>query len=241
MTGPENQVDQSTLAALAANLAARKRLGLDLVLAQPDELTRLVTLARPRKAAGRDGPLPGGGLAEVRGHLGECTRCPLHKTRNNIVFGQGPETAKVMFIGEGPGQQEDVQGRPFVGPAGKLLDRMLAAVGLKRAEVYIANIVKCRPPNNRDPQPGEVEACLPFLRDQIKAISPAALCTLGRPAAQSMLETRAPISALRGNWRDCDGVPLLPTFHPAYLLRQPERKKEAYRDLKALVRRLREV
>ena len=239
MTGSENQVDRQTLSALAANLAARKRLGLGLVQAEPEDMARLMAMARAGSAA--PGIPAQGGLAQVRSELGDCTRCGLHKTRKNIVFGQGPDTAKVMFIGEGPGQQEDIQGEPFVGPAGKLLDRMLAAVGLKRAEVYIANIVKCRPPNNRDPQPDEVEACRPFLEAQVKALAPSAICTLGRPAAQSMLDTNAPISALRGNWRDFDGVPLIPTFHPAYLLRQPERKKEAYRDLKALAKRLKEA
>ena len=239
MTGPENQVDAETLSALAANLAARKRLGLCLVEADQGGLLRLAGLARPQRASG---PLaePSGGLGQVRRRLGDCTLCALHQTRKNIVFGQGPETAGIMFIGEGPGAQEDIQGVPFVGPAGKLLERMLASVGLKREEVYIANIVKCRPPNNRDPLPDEVAACRPFLEAQIEAVSPSAICTLGRPASQSMLDTNAPIGALRGNWRDFEGVPLLPTYHPAYLLRQPERKREAYRDLKALVKRLRE-
>ena len=141
-----------------------------------------------------------------------------------------------MFIGEGPGEQEDRQGLPFVGPAGKLLDAMLAAVGLRREQVYIANIVKCRPPHNRDPQADEVAACRPFLEAQVKVIAPQAICTLGRPAAQSLLASDAPMGRLRGRWSLALGVPVLPTYHPAYLLRTPEAKALAYADLKALLK-----
>ena len=153
MTGPENQVDAETLSALAANLAARKRLGLCLVEADQGGLLRLAGLARPQRAAG---PLaePSGGLGQVRRRLGDCTLCALHQTRKNIVFGQGPETAGIMFIGEGPGAQEDIQGVPFVGPAGKLLDRMLASVGLKREEVYIANHREMQAAQQPGPSPG---------------------------------------------------------------------------------------
>ncbi|MCB2227393.1 MAG: uracil-DNA glycosylase [Desulfarculaceae bacterium] len=177
-----------------------------------------------------------GSLQDVQAWLGECARCSLSETRHKIVFGAGPENARIMFIGEGPGQREDQQGLPFVGPAGKLLDAMLAAVGLQRSQVYITNIVKCRPPGNRDPQPGEVAACRPFLEAQVKQIAPAAICALGRPAAQALLATDAPIGRLRGRWASALGVPVLPTYHPAYLLRTPEAKGLAYNDLKALVR-----
>jgi DNA polymerase len=146
----------------------------------------------------------------------------------------------VLVIGEGPGEQEDRQGRPFVGPAGKLLDRMLAAVGLEPAEVYITNIVKCRPPGNRDPRPEEAAACRPFLEEQVRILGPELVLALGRPAAQSLLNSKAPISALRGSWHQFRGVPLMPTFHPAYLLRSPEKKGQAYQDLKALARALRQ-
>ncbi|MCF8041716.1 MAG: uracil-DNA glycosylase [Desulfarculaceae bacterium] len=175
-------------------------------------------------------------LAQVRQWMGECTRCPLSQGRNKIVFGSGPEDARIMFIGEGPGEQEDRQGLPFVGPAGKLLDAMLAAVGMKREQVYIANIVKCRPPRNRDPQADEVAACRPFLEAQVKLIAPQAICTLGRPAAHALLNSDAPMGRLRGKWSQTLGVPVLPTYHPAYLLRTPEAKALAYADLKALVK-----
>lgn len=218
------------LAQLAANLACRRRLGLGLVSGTPEQLAALIQ--GPEAAAASQG------LEAVRERLGDCTRCGLHEKRNHIVFGQGPADAKVMFIGEAPGQKEDQRGLPFVGPAGVLLDRMLAAVGLRREAVYITNIVKCRPPGNRDPQPEEVSACREFLLGQVRAIGPRVICTLGRPAAQATLETTAPISALRGNWHTFEGRQLLPTFHPAFLLRQPGRKREAYEDLKALARSL---
>jgi DNA polymerase len=145
-----------------------------------------------------------------------------------------------MIIGEAPGAREDERGEPFVGPAGALLDRMLASVGLKRREAYITNIVKCRPPANRDPAPEESGACRGFLDAQIRAIEPRVILTLGRPAAQRLLETDAPIGALRGRWRRLGRAAVLPTFHPAYLLRQPARKAQAYQDMKALAKALRE-
>ncbi|RJX31293.1 MAG: uracil-DNA glycosylase [Desulfarculus sp.] len=196
-----------------------------------DELLSLVLPAGPF-ASGRS-------LAQIRAWMGECTRCPLHQGRKKIVFGAGPEDARLMFIGEGPGAQEDQQGEPFVGPAGKLLERMLAAVGLARAEVYITNIVKCRPPNNRDPRAEEAAACRPFLEAQVRAVAPRAICTLGRPAAHALLGGDASMGRLRGRWSQALGVPLLPTYHPAYLLRTPQAKAQAYADLKALVRALR--
>ncbi len=251
--------DPAWLAALADNLACRGRLGLDLVSGGQEDLRRLLSLlapAEPRQpvphATPPDTDTPTGtdlagepqaspdGLAQVRAAMGECTRCPLHQQRRSIVFGQGDAHARVMFIGEGPGAEEDRQGLPFVGPAGRLLDRMLAAVGLDRREVYITNIVKCRPPGNRDPRPEEVAACRPFLEEQVRAIAPQIICTLGRPAVQALLGREVPISAVRGNWHSFQGVPLLPMFHPAYLLRSPERKAQAYQDLKTLVRALRQ-
>ena len=223
--------DSRRLADLADNLACRSRLGLTKVTGSRGELEQLMEAVMPAA------PIPRlTSLAQVRGWMGECTRCPLHKGRNKIVFGGGPEDARIMFIGEGPGQQEDRQGLPFVGPAGKLLDAMLAAVGMKREQVYIANIVKCRPPHNRDPQADEVAACRPFLEAQVKVIAPAAICTLGRPAAHALLNSDAPMGRLRGKWSQALGVPVLPTYHPAYLLRTPEAKALAYADLKALVK-----
>lgn len=171
---------------------------------------------------------------------GDCARCPLSAGRNHLVFGEGAVPAELMFVGEGPGEQEDLQGRPFVGRAGELLTKMIEAMGLSRERVFIANVVKCRPPGNRDPEPGEVGACLPVLRAQIRLIRPRVIVSLGRVSAQTLLETSAPISRLRGQWQRFGDVDLLPTFHPAYLLRSPEKKKEAWQDLQRVMERLRE-
>ena len=223
--------DSRRLADLADNLACRSRLGLSKVAGSREDLAQLMDAVMPAAPTPRFTS-----LAQVRQWMGECTRCSLSRGRDKIVFGSGPEDARIMFIGEGPGAQEDRQGLPFVGPAGKLLDAMLAAVGLRREQVYIANIVKCRPPGNRDPQAEEVAACRPFLEAQVKVIAPAAICTLGRPAAHALLNSDAPMGRLRGQWSRALGVPVLPTYHPAYLLRTPEAKALAYVDLKALVK-----
>ncbi len=175
------------------------------------------------------------GLATVREVLGECTRCKLHHQRKNIVFGVGSENADLMFIGEGPGADEDDQGEPFVGRAGRKLTEMIKAIGYERQDVYIANIVKCRPPGNRDPQPDEVATCSPFLFAQIRAIAPRVIVTLGSPATKTLLDSRTGITRLRGRWHDFQGIPLMPTFHPAYLLRRytVENRTLVYNDLKA--------
>ncbi|MEW6112456.1 MAG: uracil-DNA glycosylase [Thermodesulfobacteriota bacterium] len=177
----------------------------------------------------------------IRTDLGECTRCPLHRTRNKIVFGEGAPAARLMFIGEGPGADEDLQGRPFVGKAGQLLTRMIQAMGLRREDVYITNIVKCRPPGNRDPEALEIETCFPFLERQIKAISPAAIVALGRVSAGTLLGTKAPLSRLRGKFHDRGGIPIMPTYHPSFLLRQEQERRwkgEAWADLKLVMSRL---
>jgi DNA polymerase len=174
-------------------------------------------------------------LAQIRAELGECTRCKLHETRKSIVFGIGDENAPLMFVGEGPGEQEDRRGEPFVGPAGELLDKMIDAMGWSRDTVYINNIVACRPPNNRNPQPDEVAACKPFLEARIGSIGPRIIVALGRPAANTLLGTDAPISTLRGRFHDRNGVKVMPTFHPAYLLREPDRKRDAWADLKLVM------
>lgn len=178
------------------------------------------------------------GLAEVRAELGDCTRCKLARTRNQIVFGVGAEDAPLMFVGEAPGADEDRLGEPFVGRAGELLDRMIEAMGWTRGTVYIANTTKCRPPGNRNPEPDELAACTPFLRAQIDAIRPRVIVALGRPAANTLLGTDAPISALRGRWHEARGVKVMPTFHPAFLLRQPDRKRDAWADLKLVIAEL---
>lgn len=177
-------------------------------------------------------------LAEIRADLGDCTRCKLHGKRQNIVFGVGAEDAPLMFVGEAPGADEDRLGEPFVGKAGQLLDKMIAAMGWSRDTVHIANVIKCRPPGNRDPEPDEIEACSPFLARQIEAIRPRVIVTLGRPATHLLLRTTAPISALRGRFQDYRGIRVMPTFHPAYLLRSPEKKREAWSDLKAVIAEL---
>jgi uracil-DNA glycosylase len=187
-------------------------------------------------AAGVNGTVDGRlALPQIREVLGDCQRCKLGRTRTSIAFGVGAADAALMFIGEAPGAEEDRRGEPFVGAAGQLLDKMIAAMGWSRDTVYIANVLKCRPPGNRDPEPDEVAACAPFLARQIEAIAPRVIVTLGKPAAHALLGTSAPISALRGRWHDHRGVRVMPTFHPAFLLRQPDRKREAWSDLKLVI------
>jgi uracil-DNA glycosylase len=176
------------------------------------------------------------GLLAVREDVGECTRCKLAGGRTRLVFGVGNPRAELMFVGEGPGADEDLQGEPFVGKAGQLLDRMIEAMGFRRGEVYIANVVKCRPPENRDPEPDEVAACEPFLAAQIAAIRPRVIVALGRFAVQTLLRDPTPIGRQRGRWREFQGVRCMPTFHPAYLLRSPGEKAKAWEDLKAVMR-----
>jgi DNA polymerase len=173
-------------------------------------------------------------LAEVRKELGDCKRCELHRTRRTIVFGEGNERATLMFIGEGPGYDEDVQGRPFVGKAGQLLTKIIESIHLPREEVYIANIVKCRPPQNRNPEPDEIQSCNPFLMKQIRVIRPKIICALGTFSAQTLLKTDTKISALRGKIFDLEGIKVIPTYHPAFLLRNPERKREVWEDMKKI-------
>lgn len=177
-------------------------------------------------------------LRAIAADLGECTRCKLHKGRKTIVFGTGNPSARLVFVGEGPGAEEDVQGEPFVGKAGQLLTKMIEAMGLSREEVYICNLVKCRPPNNRDPEPDEVAACEPFLIEQLGAVRPEIIVTLGKYASQTLLREVTPITRLRGNWRKYQGVAVMPTFHPAYLLRNPAEKRAAWADLQAVMKML---
>ncbi len=167
---------------------------------------------------------PAEGLRLIRENLGECTRCRLHEGRNRIVFGEGNPQAPVVFVGEGPGAEEDRTGRPFVGRAGELLTRMIESVGWRREEVYICNIVKCRPPKNRDPAPDEVATCRPFLDRQLLTIRPIVIVTLGKPALSTLLGRNVAITKMRGIWLDWNGIPLLPTYHPAYLLRNYTRE-----------------
>jgi DNA polymerase len=182
-------------------------------------------------------------LEGVRLELGECTRCPLSEGRNRIVFGDGNPDAALMFIGEGPGEEEDRRGLPFVGRAGELLTQMIErGLEIPRSDVYICNIVKCRPPKNRTPQPDEVSACKPFLDGQIDAVKPRTIVALGRPATSLLLGRNIAISKVRGTWHEYRGIPLMPTFHPAFLLRQytPENRRVVWEDLKAALARSRQ-
>jgi uracil-DNA glycosylase family 4 len=177
-------------------------------------------------------------LQLIREDIGDCTRCALHQGRNKIVFGDGSPNARLMFVGEGPGADEDAQGIPFVGKAGQLLNNMIAAMGLKREEVYIANVVKCRPPGNRTPEPDEGNTCSPFLFRQIDVIRPQVLVALGATAATYLFGSRQPLAGLRGRVHAFRGSQLIVTYHPAYLLRDPRQKKEAWADLQVAMREL---
>jgi uracil-DNA glycosylase family 4 len=175
-------------------------------------------------------------LDAIRAEMGDCQRCGLAVSRTKQVYGVGNPNARLVLVGEAPGREEDVKGEPFVGEAGRLLDRILLAMGMQREDVYICNVLKCRPPNNRDPLPEEVATCEAFLIRQIAAIRPQVIIGLGRFAVHSLLKTKAPISSLRGEWQRYQGIPLMPTFHPAYLLRNPEGKRDVWEDMKEVLR-----
>ncbi len=196
----------------------------------------------PQKAPPYPGALPGvvdgerPTLDQIRRELGDCQRCKLCSGRKNIVFGVGNPRAELVFVGEGPGENEDLQGVPFVGAAGELLTKMIQAMGFSRDDVYICNVVKCRPPGNRNPEPEEIASCEPFLRAQLLALQPKVIVALGKFAAQTLLRDSTPITRLRGNWREYQGVKLMPTFHPAYLLRSPAEKRKAWEDLQQVMK-----
>ncbi|MFC1834622.1 uracil-DNA glycosylase family protein [Thermodesulfobacteriota bacterium] len=184
-------------------------------------------------------------LDAVRKELGDCTRCGLSEKRKNIVFGEGNPEARLMFVGEGPGRDEDLQGRPFVGRAGQLLTKMIRAMGFERDEVYIANVVKCRPPGNRDPQGDEISTCLPFLEAQINSVKPEVIVALGRVATNTLLQSNAPLSRQRGRFHETRGILVMPTYHPSFLLRHENNevenrkwKGEAWADLKMVMAHL---
>ncbi|MGQ9670355.1 MAG: uracil-DNA glycosylase [Desulfosoma sp.] len=174
-------------------------------------------------------------LKEIREDLGDCRRCPLHRGRTQIVFGEGDAVARLVFVGEGPGADEDRLGRPFVGPAGQLLNKMIRAMGWRREQVYICNVVKCRPPGNRMPLPEEIERCAPFLVRQLEAVRPLVICSLGACASQTLLGTNRPISELRQKIHVWRGIPLIATYHPAYLLRNGAKKADTWKDLQSVM------
>lgn len=215
--------DRKTASAGPADLAFFRDLGVrDLYLSKP-------------AGAGAVPALSPGSMADLPAletFLSGCPRCKLAPTRTHIVFGQGNPNADLMFVGEAPGRDEDEQGLAFVGRAGQLLTKIIEAMGRTRDDVYIANVLKCRPPNNRNPERDEVETCRPFLDEQIRLIDPRVIVTLGTFAAQALLQTDEPISRMRGQWRTVRGVRVMPTFHPAFLLRSPERKKDVWEDMK---------
>ena len=174
-------------------------------------------------------------LDAIRNELGNCRHCMLYKERNNIVFGAGDQNARLVFVGEGPGFEEDQQGKPFVGASGRLFTKIIQAMNLTREKVYICNILKCRPPGNRNPRPDEIKNCFPFLQRQISAVKPDFICALGTFAAQTLLDTTAPISELRGRFFDYQGIKLMPTYHPSFLLRNPSYKRYVWEDMQKLM------
>jgi uracil-DNA glycosylase family 4 len=239
------------VAGLRTNVGLRERSGLIGVSSRPTRRHRRESSVLAGIAAGDSLPViatageeatnGAAGLVTVREDLGDCQRCKLAKGRKNLVFGVGNPDAHLVFVGEGPGADEDEQGEPFVGKAGQLLTKMIEAMGYRREDVYICNVVKCRPPGNRNPEPDEIAACEPFLKRQLGAIRPRMIVTLGKFAAQCLLRDDTPISRLRGTFRSYEGIQLMPTFHPAYLLRDPSKKKEAWDDLKAVIAALRRM
>ena len=229
---------------LEAHLQLFAELGVEGFRREPEWRTRVlpddapvgqVPLDPPAKAALAIFANAADALAAVRVDLGpDCQRCKLAPTRTTIVFGSGNPNADIVFVGEAPGYEEDQQGLPFVGEAGRLLTKIIESTGIKREDAYICNILKCRPPGNRNPEPDEVLVCGPFLKRQIAAIRPKIVCCLGKFAAQTLLQNAAPISKLRGEFHDIDGMRVIATFHPAYLLRSPEKKREVWEDMKQI-------
>jgi uracil-DNA glycosylase family 4 len=223
---------------LAEHLRYLATLGVDGLGKDPAWSRSLTPVEGPVLRPARAAAPAAAALAAIREEIGDCTRCKLHRLgRSQVVFGVGNPEADLMFVGEAPGHDEDVQGIPFVGRAGQLLTKIIEAIGLKRDDVYIANVIKCRPPENRNPEPDEVATCQPFLFRQIESIAPKVIVALGSFAAKTLLSTEAPISRLRGRVYDLKGARLVCTFHPAYLLRSPDRKRDTWEDMK-IVRQL---
>lgn len=207
-----------------------KEIGIDFIPAPP----------RGQAESAVPGPAgaPGETLEDIRKELAACRGCALCDGRRTVVFGVGNPKARLMFVGEGPGQEEDRQGEPFVGAAGRRLNQWIGRIGLSRSDVYIANIVKCRPPGNRAPLPAEAQVCLPYLKRQIRAIRPEVICTLGGVALAFLLDTEDKITRARGKWRSFEGIPVLPTYHPAYILRNAGRESEVFADFDEIAGRL---
>jgi DNA polymerase len=241
--GEEREELRALVGQFKTNLATRGRsglLGASLKKRAPKspEPPPAAALAPPSEtsveAEGAGPPRGAEGLKLLRDDIGDCQRCKLAGGRTNLVYGVGNPDADIVFVGEAPGADEDARGEPFVGRAGQLLTKMIEAMGYRRQDVYICNVLKCRPPGNRNPEPDEVASCEPFLKRQLAAIRPRMIVALGKFAVQCLLRDDTPISRLRGNFRTYEGIPLMPTFHPAYLLRDPSKKKPAWEDLKSV-------
>jgi uracil-DNA glycosylase family 4 len=234
---------------LRRHLERRQRAGIRVLSKeQPDKVVNARVAVDQQISAGAKGdlaidpspPPSANNLEELRAEIGDCRRCKLCAGRTHIVFGIGNPHARLMFVGEGPGRDEDIQGEPFVGRAGQLLNDIITkGMGLRREDVYIANVVKCRPPDNRNPEPDEVAACEPFLKKQIDLVRPEVIVGLGKFAVQTLMQSKVPISKLRGTWHHYHGIKLMPTFHPAYLLRNPADKKLVWEDIKKVIQELR--
>jgi uracil-DNA glycosylase len=236
---PPDSLEESTLPKAAPESASAQTFAAAKI-ALPESAAQALALRVPEEPSLFEptGKAAGDTLAKIREDLGECTRCKLHKTRNKIVFGDGSSTADLVFVGEGPGADEDKQGLPFVGRAGKLLTQMIEAMGLQRSEVYICNVVKCRPPENRQPEKDEVATCSPFLFRQLDVLKPKVIVCLGSTAAQTLLQTNRGISQFRGEWLNFRGFKMMATYHPAYLLRNPAAKSEVWKDLQKVMAEL---
>lgn len=200
----------------------------------------MIAARKPAKSSATTNDNSQRDLGALREQIGDCLLCRLHEGRTNLVFGVGNAHADLMFIGEAPGRDEDRQGEPFVGRAGQLLNRIIEAMGMKRSDVFIANICKCRPPQNRAPSRDEADACLPFLHEQVAVIKPKVIVCLGSVAMQYLLNTDEKISRIRGQWREFDDIPVMPTYHPAYLLRNPAGKRPVWEDMQEVMKKLKE-
>src|SRR6266567_882457 len=243
-----SKLDSSTQKHLAARVNYYREMGIyDFYRRPVEEGTELILQAAAETLPESEPSLPSSisaaqdkpaALTVIREDIGDCTRCRLHKGRTKLVFGVGNVNADIMFVGEGPGADEDAKGEPFVGRAGQLLNNMISAMGIKREEVYIANIVKCRPPGNRTPEKDECDTCSPFLMRQIEVVKPKVIVALGAVAAKNLLAINDSMANLRGRWYDFRGSKLLVTYHPAYLLRDPRQKKEAWKDLQMVMKYL---
>ncbi len=234
MTNWKGKLDSRSLTLIKRAAKCQLELGTNEIIVDRKNVNDHRTRLSKNGPLGTNEPKHFKSLEEHYNAIKNCQKCPLYKTRTNFVYGVGNPNADVLFIGEAPGRDEDLKGEPFVGRAGQLLDKILAAINFSREDVYIANILKSRPPGNRDPQPDEMEACLPYLMEQIRLIQPKIICALGRISAQALLKTTTPLGKLRKQWHDFNGIPFIVTYHPAALLRFKQYKKDVWEDVQML-------